>query len=107
MLAVTVCAVACYWIARPTLIANRLVTAIESQDFKTVDELLIEDRDWATDEQLANIQVELQPLTSGQLVRGERWFSGYVPRGENMEDYDWWLVLKVTRSGVETYLLLH
>ena len=67
MLAVPFCAIGCYWIVRPTLIANRHVAAIESHNYDTVDELLLEDRDWATDFQLANIQMELEPLSLAQV----------------------------------------
>lgn len=108
LLGVAICVIACYWTVRPTFVANHFAAAIDSHRFDTVDELLVEDRDWATDFQLANIQMELKPLTFRQLVRGERWFTGYLPRGEkSMEEYDWLFSLRVTRSGVETFLLIH
>ncbi len=104
MLAVTVCAIACYWIVRPTLIANRCLAAIKSHDYQAVDEQL---QTLGTDRQLANIHIELAPLTLGQLMRGERWLSGYLPRGERMEDYDFWFSFRITQTGLEPCFLLH
>ena len=107
MLTVFVCGICCSYFARPTLTASRFVTAISTHDYAKVDELLVEDRNWATDAQLDNIQLELAPLTIRQLIRGERWFTGYVPRGERMEDYNWVFVLRVKETGVKTFLILH
>ena len=87
--------------------ANRIVRSANQGDLSTFDSLLATDRTWATDEQLGNIQLQLQPMTFSHAIRGERWFAAYVPRGGKMEEYDWHLTFRVTVSGVETVLLIH
>ena len=104
---VTLAGIACFWFVHPTAVANRVVSSVNHGELASFDSLLVSDRTWATDAQLQDIQLQLQPLTFLQAIRGERWFLGYVPRGEKMEGYDWHLLLRVTYSGVEPVLLLH
>lgn len=109
LLLVTVCALACSWLALPTARAHRFVAAAKSGDFDRIQSMFSRPNNGfpGTATQAKLSELEVAPLTLGQLLRGERFVSGYVPYGPELHTLDCHVVFRVTGWNITVHLYLH
>jgi hypothetical protein len=110
LLSVTVCALGCSWLALPTARAHRFVSAVRNGDIERADSMFGRSNTVfpGTVTQARLSELEVAPLTFGQLWRGERFVGGYVPYDPS-EKYalDCHVGFRVTRWGITIDFFSH
>ena len=112
---VTGSALLSYWMARPTILAHQFKRAIAAQDYALAESLFVKDgqrlgvfpSSFATDIQTQRSVLVLQPITFRQVIDRERRIGVYVPRGDEMMEFDWSIAIVARPQGLEVQLAIH
>jgi hypothetical protein len=107
---VAAAALVCYWLSRPTILANKFVAAMAAQDFAKAEGLFVKDTEgrpvgfpggFGSADQIRKAAIRVDPLTLWQVISRERYIFVDVPYGGDVGEFDWQISIIATPQGLK------